>query len=99
MKLHRLISVAGMLLLGLSLGAGLEAGEKTLWKPVAFAIFKFNGEAPKSWNLYHTEKRGHLQGWSRPGTANPAETRRQARLLNPPFKVPVSRFRLLVSGS
>jgi hypothetical protein len=60
MRLHRLISVAGMLLLGLSLGAGLKAGEKTLWKPVAFAIFKFNGEAPKSWNLYHTEKRGRL---------------------------------------
>src|SRR5579863_513944 len=34
--------------------------KKTLWKPVAFAIIKFNDEAPKSWNLYHTEKKGIL---------------------------------------
>lgn len=25
-----------------------------------FAIVKFNDEAPKSWNLYHTEKKGVL---------------------------------------
>src|SRR6476661_1794409 len=43
MRFHRLIYVAAMLLLGLTLSAGLRAGEKTLWKPVAFAIFKFNG--------------------------------------------------------
>jgi len=60
MRFHRLISGPGMLLLGLCLSAGLLAGEKTLWKPVAFAIVKFNGEAPKSWNMYHTEKRGLL---------------------------------------
>src|SRR6267378_4397622 len=67
MRFHRLISVAGILLLGLSLRVGLQAGEKTLWKPVAFAIVKFNGEAPKSWNMYHTEKKGLLlvQLWKR----------------------------------
>lgn len=30
------------------------------WKPVAFAIVKYNDDAPKSWNLYHTEKKGLL---------------------------------------
>ncbi len=33
---------------------------KMLWKPVGFAIVKFNDEAPKSWNIYHTEKKGLL---------------------------------------
>ena len=36
------------------------AGEKTLWKSVQFAIVRFNDEAPQSWNIYHTEKRGIL---------------------------------------
>ena len=36
------------------------AQTKTLWKSVEFAIVKFNDEAPKSWNLYHTEKKGVL---------------------------------------
>jgi len=35
------------LLLGLTWTVGWHAGEKTLWKPVDFAIVKFNGEAPK----------------------------------------------------
>jgi len=34
--------------------------KKLLWKSVAFAIVKFNDEAPKSWNIYHTEKKGLL---------------------------------------
>src|SRR3979490_1841140 len=60
MRFQRLMSVAGILLSGLSLSVGLQAGERRLWKPVAFAIVKFNGEAPKSWNLYHADKRGLL---------------------------------------
>jgi hypothetical protein len=36
------------------------AEKKLLWKSVAFAIVKFNDEAPKSWNIYHTEKKGVL---------------------------------------
>jgi len=36
-----------------------SSGKQT-WKPVAFAIVKYNDEAPKSWNLYHTEKKGIL---------------------------------------
>lgn len=38
--------------------AGAE--KKAVWKPVPFAILKFNEAAPKSWNMYHTEKRGVL---------------------------------------
>jgi hypothetical protein len=38
-----------------------QAGEKKLvWKSVEFAIVKFNDEAPKSWSMYHTEKKGLL---------------------------------------
>lgn len=41
--------------------------KKVLWKSVEFAIVKFNDEAPKSWNIYHTEKKGLLlvQLWKR----------------------------------
>ena len=34
--------------------------KKLLWKSVGFAIVKFNDEAPKSWNIYHIEKKGLL---------------------------------------
>ena len=37
-----------------------QAQAKPVWKSVEFAIVKFNDEAPKSWNLYHTEKKGVL---------------------------------------
>lgn len=37
-----------------------QAQGKLLWKSVGFAIVKFNDEAPKSWNLYHAEKKGVL---------------------------------------
>lgn len=33
---------------------------KATWKPVPFAIVHFNEEAPKSWNLYYSGKRGVL---------------------------------------
>ena len=36
------------------------AEKKLSWKSVEFAIVKFNDEAPKSWNMYHTEKKGLL---------------------------------------
>ena len=44
-----------------------SAEKKLLWRSVAFAIVKFNDEAPKSWNIYHTEKKGLLlvQLWKR----------------------------------
>jgi hypothetical protein len=41
--------------------------KQQLWKPVDFAILRFNDEAPKDWNIYHTEKRGLvlLRLWKR----------------------------------
>jgi len=60
MRFHRLISIVWILLLSLFWIVGSHAAEKSLWKPVAFAIVKFNDEAPKSWNLYHAEKKGLL---------------------------------------
>jgi len=40
--------------------SSLHSGEKTVWKPVQFAIVRFNDDAPASWNIYHGEKRGVL---------------------------------------
>ena len=37
-----------------------SAEQKVVWKPVQFAIVRFNEDAPKSWNIYHGEKRGVL---------------------------------------
>jgi hypothetical protein len=33
---------------------------KAVWSPVQFAIVKFNDDAPKSWNMYHTDRKGLL---------------------------------------
>jgi len=33
---------------------------KNLWKSVPFAIVRYNDDAPKSWNLYYSSKRGVL---------------------------------------
>ena len=41
-------------------GSLLCAAEKNIWKPVEFAILRFNDDAPASWNIYHGEKRGIL---------------------------------------
>src|SRR5258708_19768603 len=40
--------------------SSLYSGEKAVWKPVQFAIVRFNDDAPASWNIYHGEKRGVL---------------------------------------
>src|SRR5277367_3249849 len=37
-----------------------EAAPKSVWSPVQFAIVKFNDDAPKSWNMYHTDRKGLL---------------------------------------
>lgn len=34
------------------------AGEKLTWKPVDFAIVRYNDDAPASWNMYHGDKKG-----------------------------------------
>lgn len=53
-----LLLIAG--LLAALFPAFVPAQGKPVWKAVEFAIVKFNDEAPKSWNLYHTEKKGVL---------------------------------------
>ena len=40
--------------------ASLYSAEKAVWKPVQFAIVRFNDDAPSSWNIYHGDKRGVL---------------------------------------
>lgn len=37
-----------------------QDAKTTEWKSVSFAIVRFNDEAPQSWNIYHTSKRGVL---------------------------------------
>ena len=34
--------------------------ERLVWKPVDFAIVRYNDDAPASWNMYHGEKKGLL---------------------------------------
>ena len=34
--------------------------KKAVWKPVQFAIVRFNDQAPQTWNIYHSEKREAL---------------------------------------
>ncbi|HKV24176.1 MAG TPA: hypothetical protein VJN93_06250 [Candidatus Acidoferrum sp.] len=33
---------------------------KLTWKPIQFAIVRFNDEAPQAWNIYHAEKHESL---------------------------------------
>jgi hypothetical protein len=45
---------------GASRAQAPEAAKPMEWKSVSFAIVRFNDEAPQSWNIYHTSKRGVL---------------------------------------
>lgn len=57
----RLLNLSILVAVGLALAASsLSAAEKNVWKPVEFAILRFNDDAPASWNIYHAEKRGVL---------------------------------------
>ena len=49
-----------MLLLVIFVGPLVWAQNKAVWKPVEFAIVKIDDGPPKSWNMYHIEKRGVL---------------------------------------
>ena len=40
--------------------ASKEVPKKVTWKSVEFAILRFNDQAPNSWNIYHSEKKGIL---------------------------------------
>ena len=56
-----LLSIFGSIVCALPLeGQSQSSEKKLLWKSVEFAIVKFNDEAPKSWNIYHIEKKGVL---------------------------------------
>ena len=53
-------SLLAMMIAFLATAQSQSSEKKLVWKSVAFAIVKFNDEAPKSWNIYHTEKKGLL---------------------------------------
>lgn len=55
----RILIVSILLLLSANPQAP-SADKKSVWKSVEFAIVRFNDEAPQTWNIYHTEKRGIL---------------------------------------
>src|SRR5246127_1563528 len=59
MKLSRL-ATAAVIVAAMALPVFVWAQRKPVWKSVEFAIVKFNDEAPKSWSMYHTEKKGLL---------------------------------------
>jgi len=52
--------IAAALILFSGLPQITSPGKKAVWKPVQFAIVRFNGEAPQSWNIYHGEKQNAL---------------------------------------
>ena len=56
----RFLSACAVCLLIAGVARTQSTEKKAVWKSVEFAIVKFNDEAPKSWNLYHTEKKGVL---------------------------------------
>jgi len=35
-----------------------EAAKKLTWHTLEFAIVRYNDNAPNSWNIYHSEKKG-----------------------------------------
>ena len=65
----RIAALARPLLLGAALAlllmpylaaAQTAPSQKVTWKSVEFAIVRFNDQAPNSWNIYHSEKKGIL---------------------------------------
>jgi hypothetical protein len=54
------IAIVSALILFSTLPQGAPPEKKAVWKSVQFAIVRFNDEAPKSWNIYHSEKRDAL---------------------------------------
>src|SRR5437016_8274958 len=52
---------AAVFVAGASLGSAQSAPKtRNLWKSVPFAIVRYNDDAPKSWNLYYSGRRGVL---------------------------------------
>ena len=40
--------------------AQADAGRKLTWHTLEFAIVRFNGGTPNSWNIYHSQRKGVL---------------------------------------
>ena len=53
-------AVAGLVLVASSgsARAQTEPSRKLTWHPLEFAILRYNDDAPKSWNIYHTDRKG-----------------------------------------
>ena len=62
MRLWRRGLLIAIVILAAAIGAHgqAETPKKLTWKPLQFAILKFNDEAPNSWNIYHSERKGLL---------------------------------------
>jgi hypothetical protein len=74
LRLKLLLSLF-LFLVGLIADTAYATSEKAVWKPVEFAIVRYNDDAPASWNMYHGEKRGLLllRLWKRYLLVNIAE--------------------------
>jgi hypothetical protein len=61
-KIYARVCVTALLLAGVCRGSGASAQNtgRIRWKAVTFAIVRYNNDVPKSWNLYHSDKRGVL---------------------------------------
>src|SRR5713226_7716245 len=66
-RLMCFLQIGGLAFLVSLFAGATHASEKAVWKPVQFAILRFNDDAPASWNIYHGEKRGVLlvRWWKR----------------------------------
>jgi hypothetical protein len=53
-------AVLALIFLPCLAAAQAEPPKKVTWKSVEFAIVRFNDQAPNSWNIYHSEKKGVL---------------------------------------
>jgi hypothetical protein len=54
------ICLVALLCASLAPAQSAAPAKATEWKSVEFAIVRFNDEAPQTWNIYHTSKRGIL---------------------------------------
>jgi len=58
----RRYAATALLWMGLAAMARAQAdgGKKLTWHTLEFAIVRYNDNAPNSWNIYHSEKKGVL---------------------------------------
>ena len=56
--MHQTSLVLAFVLVGAWFSAAAAGAGEKVWKPVQFAIVRYNDDAPASWNMYHGEKKG-----------------------------------------